>query len=220
MSAARRSALRGLYAITPPRRDSARLEAEVRACLEGGARILQYRFKDLPPSVAREQAERLAGACREHRATFIVNDSLELARAVGADGVHLGRDDGDAHAARSAWPEGIIGVSCYRDTGLAREAALAGADYVGIGSIFASPTKPGSPRAPIATLREAHAASGLPVAAIGGITLANAREAIDAGAHMLAVISAIFDAPDIRAAARDFQTLFEARSAGAMHVRP
>lgn len=192
----------------------------MRACLEGGARIVQYRFKDLPANLAREQAERLASACREHRVTFIVNDSLELARAVRADGVHLGRDDGDAHAARSAWPEGIIGVSCYRDANLARAAARAGADYVGIGSVFASPTKPGAPRAPLAMLREAHEASGLPVAAIGGVTLDNAREAIDAGAHMLAAISAIFDAPDVRAAARDFQSLFEAQPAGATHVRP
>jgi len=220
VSAARRGALRGLYAITPARDDGARLESEVRACLAGGARIIQYRFKDLGAALAREQAGRLARACREHGALFIVNDSLEIARAVGADGVHLGREDGDARAARRAWPEGIIGVSCYADASLARDAAAGGADYVGIGSVFASPTKPSAVRAPLALLAQARAISGLPVAAIGGITLANARSAIEAGADMIAVISAIFDAPDIEAATREFTSLFEAQPAGALHVRP
>lgn len=219
MSAARREALRGLYAITPARADATRLESDVRACLAGGARVLQYRFKALPASLAREQAERLARACREHDALFIVNDSVELAREVGADGVHLGREDADARAARRTWPEGIIGVSCYADASLAREAADAGADYVGIGSVFASSTKPGAVRAPLSLLAQAHAVSRLPVAAIGGITLGNARAAIEAGAHMVAVISAIFDAPDIEAAAREFTSLFEAQPAGALHVR-
>jgi thiamine-phosphate pyrophosphorylase len=220
VSAGRRAALRGLYAITPVRRDTASLERDSRACLEGGARLLQYRFKDLPADLAREQAERLARACREHDALFIVNDSVALARAVDADGVHLGRDDGDIRSARRDWPEGIIGVSCYAQADLAREAAHAGADYVAIGSVFASSTKPGAVRAPLAAIAQAHDASGLPVAAIGGITPANAREAIEAGAHMLAVIAAVFEAADIRAAARQFNSLFQAGTAGAMHVRP
>lgn len=219
MTGGRRTALRGLYAITPVRSDSARLEAEARACLEGGARLLQYRFKDLPAALALEQAARLARACREHSAIFIVNDSLRLARDVGADGVHLGRDDGDPRAARAAWPEAIIGVSCYADTSLARRAAQAGADYIGIGSVFASATKPAAAQAPLQVISRAHEACGLPVAAIGGITLANAAQALAAGAHMLAVISALFDAPDVAAAARGFNALFEAHGAGAPHVR-
>jgi thiamine-phosphate pyrophosphorylase len=219
VNAARTAALRGLYAITPPTPDTARLVARARACLEGGAGLLQYRFKDLESALAHEQALALARACAEHRAIFIVNDSLALARAVGADGVHLGREDGDPAQARESWPDGIIGVSCYADPRRARAAAQAGADYVGIGSVFASPTKPGAARAPLDVLARAREASGLPVAAIGGITLDNARGAIDAGADMVAVVSALFDAADVRAAARAFTGMFEA-PIGALHVRP
>lgn len=211
--------LRGLYAITPETRDTASLLARVEACLSAGTPVLQYRFKDLPDTLAREQASALAAACRRHGARFIVNDSLALARAVGADGVHLGREDGAAAQARAAWPEGIIGVSCYADAALAAQAARAGADYVGIGSVFPSTTKPGAAHARLALLGEAGAASGLPVAAIGGITLANARAAIEAGADMVAVISALFDAPDVAAAARTFNALFEPNRSGVPHVR-
>lgn len=211
-------ALRGLYAITPETRDLRSLLARAEACLAGGASLLQYRFKDLPAALAREQAAALRDACRAHGALFIVNDSLGLALEIGADGVHLGRDDGDAAAARRAWPGGIIGVSCYADPALARAAAAAGADYVGVGSMFASSTKPAAVRAPLDLLREAREASGLPVAAIGGITLENARQAIDAGADMVAVISALFDAADVASAARSFTALFE--TSGAAHVRP
>ena len=214
----RRIALRGLYAITPETRDVRSLLPRVEACLAGGASLLQYRFKDLPPALAREQATALRDACRAHGALFIVNDSLALAREVGADGVHLGRDDGDVAEARRAWPEGIIGVSCYADPAQARTAATAGADYIGIGSVFPSTTKPSAVRAPLELLRQAHEASRLPVAAIGGVTLENAPRAIDAGADMVAVISALFDAADVASAARAFTALFE--TSGASHVRP
>jgi len=162
----------------------------------------------------------VAALCRERGAVSIVNDSVELARAAGADGVHLGRDDGDARTARRQWPAAIIGVSCYADPSLARAAAEAGADYVGIGSVFASGTKPRAVRAPLDALRAAREASGLPVAAIGGITLANAGSAVAAGADMLAVISALFDARDIAAAARGFQSHFIPHPSGAADVRP
>jgi thiamine-phosphate pyrophosphorylase len=220
VNAARRAALRGLYAITPATHDTADLLARAEACVAGGARMLQYRFKDVPRAFALEQAAALLAVCRRAGVLFIVNDSLSLARAAGADGVHLGRDDGDMRAAREAWPEGVIGISCYADAELARAAARAGADYVGIGSVFPSPTKPGAARAPLETLARAGAASGLPVAAIGGITLGNASLAIEAGADMLAVISAVFDAPDVRAAAHAFSRLFETNRPGALHVRP
>jgi thiamine-phosphate pyrophosphorylase len=216
---ARGVALRGLYAITPVMPDTRALVARAERCLAGGASLLQYRFKDLPGSLAREQAAALARLCREREVLFIVNDSVDLARAVAADGVHLGREDGSAEQARRAWPQGLIGVSCYASPALARAAAAAGADYVGIGSVFASGTKPQAVRAPLETLRQAREASGLPVAAIGGITPANAASAIAAGADMLAVISAVFDAPDIEAAARAFTELFAATPSGAPHVR-
>jgi thiamine-phosphate pyrophosphorylase len=150
---------------------------------------------------------------------FIVNDSVELALAVGADGVHLGRDDDDAREARRRMPRGLIGVSCYADLDRARAAAAAGADYVAIGSVFASSTKPHAVRAPRALLARAREVSGLPVVAIGGITPANAPQAIAAGADMLAVINAVFDAADPRAAATAFSRLFGPPETGKRDVR-
>lgn len=207
----RRARLRGLYAITPEMRDTARLVELARQSLEGGAALLQYRGKEAPAGLALTQARQLAALCRAHGAAFIVNDSVELALAVQADGVHLGREDEDARHARIVFPAGIIGVSCYADPQAAAAAAAAGADYVAIGSVFPSSTKPAAPLAPLETLARAREASGLPVAAIGGITPQNAADAIAAGADMVAVISAIFAAPDARAAARDFARLFDSR---------
>jgi thiamine-phosphate pyrophosphorylase len=207
--------LRGLYAITPELADTELLVAKAAASLDGGAALIQYRAKDAPPDLALAQARRLARLCRDRGVPFIVNDSLELALAVQADGVHLGRDDVDLGAARAALPRGIIGVSCYADLQRARSAAAAGADYIAIGSVFASSTKPGAARAPLARLAEAKAASDLPVVAIGGITADNARQAIDAGADMVAVIAAVFDAKDVRAAAGALARLFDDVPAGA-----
>lgn len=219
MSAAR-IPLRGLYAITPETADTESLVARVEACLRGGAAAVQYRAKGLPPAVAAEQARAVAQRCRERGALCIVNDSVELAREAGAHGVHLGRDDADAALVRRAWPQAVIGVSCYAQPALARDARSAGADYVAIGSVFASPTKPAAAHAPLPLLRRAAEASGLPVVAIGGITLGNARAVIEAGADMVAVISALFDAADVEATARAFQQMFDAPRPGAPHVRP
>jgi thiamine-phosphate pyrophosphorylase len=201
--------LAGLYAITPEDNDTARLVARVRECIEGGARAVQYRAKEATPTVRREQAAALAALCRALEVPLIVNDSVDLAIAVRADGVHLGRDDGEVRSARDRMRSGIIGVSCYDDPLRAQAAAAAGADYVAIGSVFPSSTKPGAVRAPLSRLAEAKRLASVPVVAIGGITAANAGEAIAAGADMVAVISAVFDAPDIRAAARAFARVFD-----------
>ncbi|QJR13252.1 thiamine phosphate synthase [Usitatibacter palustris] len=200
-------ALRGLYAITPETPDTARLANLVDEALAGGATLVQYRAKSLAPGPALDQAHALRERCAG-RGLFIVNDSLELALAVNADGVHLGRDDGDVARTREALPGRLVGVSCYDDPERARAAALAGADYVAIGSCFGSSTKPQAVRAPLERIAQARDASGLPVVAIGGITLHNAPLAIAAGADMVAVISALFDAPDVRGMARDFAALF------------
>jgi thiamine-phosphate pyrophosphorylase len=215
-----RGPLRGLYAITPEIADTARLVSLVIESLAGGAALVQYRSKSAPPELALAQSRALLAECRKHGALFIVNDSVELALASNADGVHLGRDDAGVRAARAALPGAIIGVSCYADPSLAGAALEAGADYVAIGSVFASPTKPRAARAPLETLREAKRISGLPVAAIGGITAGNAGEAIAAGADMLAVISALFEAPDVRSASRNFSRLFETPAPSPPHARP
>lgn len=189
--------LRGLYAITPPRADLAR----IRAALEGGVSLLQYRSKDRNAADARAVLE----LARGFGVPVIVNDDLELALEIGADGAHLGRDDGDLRAARSKLPGRILGASCYNDLDLAKAAVRAGADYVAFGSVFASPTKPQAVRAPLSLF---NADLGVPKAAIGGITLGNARAVIGAGADLLAVISDLFDAPDVRLRASEYGRLF------------
>lgn len=189
--------LRGLYAITPPRADLGR----IRAALEGGVSLLQYRSKERNAADARAVLQ----LARGFGVPVIVNDDLELALEIGADGAHLGRDDGDLRAARNKLPGRILGASCYNDLDLARAAVRAGADYVAFGSVFASPTKPQAVRAPLSLF---NADLGVPKAAIGGITLGNARAVIGAGADLLAVISDLFDAPDVRLRASEYGKLF------------
>jgi thiamine-phosphate pyrophosphorylase len=190
--------MRGLYAITP---DGPGLVAKVRAALEGGIALLQYRNK----RDTHDEAKAIARLAREHGVPLIINDDVELALKVGAHGAHLGRDDGDFSIARKKLQGKILGASCYDRLELARAAVAAGADYVAFGSVFASPTKPQAVRAPLSLFKND---LGVPLCAIGGITLANAPQAIAAGADLLAVISDLFDAPDIAARARAYGKLF------------
>jgi thiamine-phosphate pyrophosphorylase len=190
--------MRGLYAITP---EGPGLITKVRAALEGGIALLQYRRKN----GALEEAAEVARLARLYRVPLIVNDDVELALAIRADGAHLGRDDGDFSIARKKLKGKILGASCYDRAALAHAAVTAGADYVAFGSVFASPTKPGAVRAPLSLFG---ADLGVPKCAIGGITLDNAPQIIAAGADLLAVISDLFDAPDIAARARAYAKLF------------
>ena len=200
---------RGLYAVTPDDADSEALVAKVTAALTGGARVVQYRNKPASPELRREQAAALKRACDAHGALLIVNDHAELAREIDAAGVHIGADDGDIAAARAiVGRDKLVGVSCYRRIELAREAEARGADYVAFGSFFASSVKPGAVRAPIDLLVEAKRALAVPVVAIGGITIDNAPELIAAGADAVAVITAVFGASDVAAAARGFTALY------------
>jgi thiamine-phosphate pyrophosphorylase len=144
-------------------------------------------------------------------ARLIINDHVELARAVDAHGVHVGAEDAGLQEARAALgPEKIVGVSCYNRLELARDAQAAGADYVAFGSFFPSSVKPHAVRAPVELLLQARRELHVPIVAIGGITLEGAPRLISAGADALAVISALFDAPDISKAALDFSALFHA----------
>jgi thiamine-phosphate pyrophosphorylase len=199
---ARAPRLRGLYAITPEEPDTRKLLDKVAAAIAGGAAAVQYRAKKLPEDVRLAQAMRLAQICRAAGVALIVNDSARLARAAGADGIHLGRDDGEVAQARRLLGASLVGVSCYDEIDRVRAAAAAGADYVAIGSVFASSTKPGAVRAPLALLAEARRAGGLPVVAIGGITAANMQALIDAGATALAVIADVFAHDDPAAITR------------------
>jgi thiamine-phosphate pyrophosphorylase len=201
--------LRGLYAITPDWADSRRLLEVSEAILAGGCRILQYRNKATSDCHRQEQAVALRGLTRRYDALLIINDDADLALFAEADGAHLGEDDGELAAARGPLDARVLGASCYQSLDLARNAARAGADYLAFGSFFASPTKPLARRADPALLPAARAEFGLPVCAIGGITLDNAASLLAAGADMLAVISALYDAAAPRAATERFIQLFE-----------
>lgn len=206
--------LRGLYLVTPDTADTASLLVGVEAALAGRPALLQYRSKQPDALLLREQAREIRALCRRDGVPFIVNDSLELALAVDADGVHLGRDDGDLARARKALGAGrILGVTCYNEWPRARAAAAAGADYVAFGAVFASATKPGAVHAPLDLFARGRSELGVPLAAIGGITLDNAAEVVAAGADLLAVISDVFDAPDPGARAGAYAALFAAPAA-------
>jgi thiamine-phosphate pyrophosphorylase len=208
--------LRGLYAITPETPDAADCLARVRAALRGGARIVQYRDKSGDAARQRALALALRALTHDFGALLIVNDSLPLALAVAADGVHLGGDDGDLAAAREALGQNrILGASCYADFDRARAAVRADADYVAFGAVFASPTKPQAVRADLALFARCRDELHVPACAIGGITLDNASTVVASGADMLAVITDIFqeaEAEAIEARARAYQALFQRKS--------
>jgi thiamine-phosphate pyrophosphorylase len=205
-----RREISGLYAVTPDTEDTLGLLAGVEAALAGGASALQYRNKAASPALRMRQGESLLELCRRYSAPLIVNDHLDLALALEADGVHLGADDGSLLRAREKLGAGkILGASCYRRLEAALAAQEAGADYVAFGGFFPSTVKPGAVRAPLSLLSEAKRRITVPVVAIGGITLDNAPQLIAAGADGVAVITALFGAPDVRSAARGFAGLFQ-----------
>lgn len=200
----------GLYAIADTAYlADARLGAAVEAALRGGARAIQYRDKSNLHATRLRQARAVRALCSEYGACFIVNDDIELARAAAADGVHLGRNDGDAGIARDKLGgDAIIGMSCYNDLARAVQAIAHGADYLAFGSFFPSRTKPEAVRADPALLRAARARFDVPLVAIGGITPDNGAALIAAGADALAAISGLFDQPDVTSAARRYASLF------------
>lgn len=169
-----------------------------------GIAMLQFRAKHGDRDEARRQVARLLKICRRHEVPLIVNDDVELCAQSGADGVHLGRTDPDIAGARSALGAGaIIGATCHDSLELARSAQVQGADYVAFGRLFPSVSKPEALPARLETLQAARESLDLPITAIGGIDRDNATQALSAGADLLAVIHAIFDASDPGAAARE-----------------
>lgn len=208
---ARAARLFGLYAVTPDVADTAALVAAVAAAIAGGAAAVQYRNKTAEPGLRRAQAAALARVHATRGALYIVNDDPALAAQMDADGVHIGGDDGEIAAARAAvGRDRIIGVSCYDDFARAEAAVAAGADYVAFGSFFASAVKPGARKADVTLLERARALP-VPVVAIGGIDVANAPALRLAGADAVAVISALFGAPDVESAARALAGVFDSR---------
>ena len=178
--------------------------------LAGGSRMIQLREKEWPSGRLLPLAERLRAACAAAGATFIVIDRVDLALAVGADGVHLGQDDLPARAARPLLRPGmILGISTH-SVEQARAAQADGADYVAVGSMFATTSKADFQLVGPDLLRKLRGEIRVPLVGIGGITPDNVSEVIQAGADGVAVISAVCAAPDPKAAAARFLTQIRA----------
>jgi len=217
--------LQGLYAITQPNLHPAlsthALLADVRAAIEGGVRLLQYRNKAAPRAQQLAQASELAALCRAHQITFLINDDPQLAKNVDADGVHLGQQDTVVQQARDMLgADKIIGITCNNRFDTAIEAQRAGADYVAFGRFYPSCTKPDAPQASPDLLQRAQQELDLPVVAIGGITPQNAQSLLQAGAHMLAVVHGLFGQKDIRATARQYSRLLQSQANGPQKSQP
>ena len=195
-----------LYAVTD---DGPNLIERVRCAIEGGATCIQHRAKCATFEAAKADALAILAVCREYGVPFIVNDSLELALAVGADGLHVGQDDVPAPEARRALgPDAILGVSAATVEDAIR-AERDGADYIGTGAIFPTATKPDAACVTPSTLRAICESVSIPVVAIGGIHAGNVPALAHSGIAGVAVVSALFGAPDVAAAARELDAIVE-----------
>jgi len=203
--------IQGLYVITDTNlltHDN--LINSVRKALEGGAKVVQFRDKISSPEEKLKSAKALQKLCKSYQACFIVNDDIELAKTVKADGVHIGKEDEDISKARKQLgKEAIIGVSCYNDLERAKTMQKLEANYVAFGRFFVSKTKPNAPQANMDTLAKAKQHLNIPIVAIGGITKDNAQSLIDAGADSIAVIQGVFAQEDIQTASLELQNLFD-----------
>jgi len=180
------------------------LEEILDATLAGGCRMIQLREKEWPSGRLLSLAERLRDRCRRAGATFTVNDRVDLALAVGADGVHLGQDDLPPRAARPLLRPGMVLGRSTHSVGQAREAQADGADYIAVGSMFPTRTKPDFQLVGPELIRAIRPETRSPLVGIGGVTRENVAEVIRAGADGVAVISAVCGAPDPAAATREF----------------
>jgi len=202
--------LKGLYVITDKNlipRD--RFAAIVEKAIRGGTSVVQLREKDTPEDEVVELGKALLGLTRKYGVPLIINDSIELAREIGADGVHLGEDDPMvAHARDVLGKDKIIGVSCYGKIERGINAEREGADYVAFGTPFFTPTKPERSPTSFDVLREAVSKiRRIPIFAIGGITPGNAESVLETGIDGIAVITAVFAAEDPEKAARELSSI-------------
>ncbi|MHB8779914.1 MAG: thiamine phosphate synthase [Candidatus Geothermincolia bacterium] len=208
----------GLYVITHELPEMARGHLDVgEAAVAAGADVLQLRAKDKTTREMVQIAARLAAVCRERRprCVFLVNDRVDIALAAGADGVHVGDDDMPVGQARAMLgPYAVIGASAWT-LEQAMRAEREGADYIGAGPIFATPTKPDAAEAcGLSILSDIAAGTRVPVVAIGGIDAANADAVMRAGADGIAVVSAVAAAPDMERAARELRDIVRAADSG------
>ena len=200
---------KGLYAVTPDILNTELLCEKVTAVLRGGASMVQYRNKAADAGLQLRQATALLALCRSFNVPLIINNHLDLCAKIDADGLHLGATDCDLGAARRLLgTHKILGASCYNRLDLAIQAEKAGASYVAFGACFSSDTKPNAVNAPLSLFVEARQKIAIPLVAIGGITLENAPQVIQAGASATAVVGALFGADDIEATSQQLSHLF------------
>ena len=200
-----------LYLITPPKIEPRAFADELKRALDAGdVASLQLRLKDVREEEIVRAAEILMPIAQKHDVAFILNDRPDLAAKLGCDGVHIGQQDATYEEARAAMGrDRIVGVTCHGSRDLAFEAGEAGADYVAFGSFFPTTTKEVQYRADIELLEWWAETMTVPVVAIGGITVANAKPLIDAGADFLAVSSGVWNHREGAATAvREFNSLF------------
>ena len=191
-----------LYLISPPAIDTRFADRLAAAADAGPVAAFQLRLKGLDEHAIARLAEPLQRVCADREIAFIVNDSMSLAKRLGADGVHLGQDDGDPREARALLgPSAQIGVTCHDSRHLAMEAGEAGADYVAFGSFYPTTTKEVRHRPEPSILGWWTTLFEIPCVAIGGITSANAAPLIEAGADFLAVCGAVWNAAEGEASA-------------------
>ncbi len=207
--------LHGLYGVTDSQLqpDDRILIETVEQALMGGMKVLQYRDKSLDSGKRIRQAGALKVLCHQYQAMLIINDDIELALDVEADGVHLGQQDESlAYARERLGDYAIIGSSCENSLEKAKTAVEQGANYIAFGKFFPSRTKPDAKNAELSVLSEARQMFDLPIVAIGGITMENASDVITAGADMVAVVNNLFAAQNIRERSQNFMTLFNDNS--------
>ena len=174
----------------------------IEAALEGGVTMLQLREKGLPERELIEEAVRVKALCKRYSVPLIINDNYRAALEAGADGVHVGIEDAPVAEIRKLAGDGFIIGATAKTIGQAQTAQAAGADYLGIGAVFPSPTKQNAIRITAAQFREIRESVTLPAVAIGGITLENLRELEGIGADGFALVSAVFAQEDITSACR------------------
>jgi thiamine-phosphate pyrophosphorylase len=201
--------IKGLYVVTPDTLNTELLCEQVKQALQGGASLVQYRNKAADASLRLRQATALLALCRSFDVPLIINDHLDLCAQIDADGLHIGATDCDLGAARRLLgKDKILGASCYNHLYLTIQAEHAGASYAAFGACFSSDTKPNAVNAPLNIFAEAKQKVQIPLVAIGGITLENAPQVIQAGASAIAVVGALFGADDIEVASLQFSSLF------------
>ncbi|TXI89200.1 MAG: thiamine phosphate synthase [Burkholderiaceae bacterium] len=201
---------RGLYLVTPNWDDTKQLLRSTEQALQAGVALLQYRHKTADPELRLQQASALQALCRRYQTAFVINDHVELAVQLGADGVHVGGTDVSVAQARELLGNHkIVGASCYGDLSLARAAQAQGASYVAFGGFYPSVVKKYPVTTPLDLVREARVVIPLPIVVIGGMTVELARPLVERGADLVAAISSVYNHADTNDAARQFVSLFK-----------